>query len=169
MDNSVAEIAKVTEAREVIEEVNFLPQSLVMLLIKIAKNFKLSVYEEFSLFETISYGLSSNASEDFDEEKLSSLLLEIIKVTQKYNNADLKLSNENLGEIFGKSTKDLVQEEFAVFKSMNYKIKSSKIIEMIYLKIEKHLSDHKKKDFLYSYSIDILRFVFMTRDEIYKS
>lgn len=135
---------------------------------KLSRKFQLTGVEEFSLLDTLQYGLERNSLSNTEE--MTSLLFQIINITRKYNTADSMLNKRNLEKVFGVGTTSSAsnyKHEFEVLKSLDFKVKTSAVVEMIYQRIEDHLSDHAKKDFLFSYSLDILRFVYLVRENIY--
>lgn len=152
----------------------FLPESLVKLTLKIAKTFEIRNYDEFSLLDTLQYGLFQyyqlNTKLD-NEKELCLLIVNIIRITDKFNKMDSNITKIRLDAIFPElqiTSKEFNDFEYKVFKAMNFKICKPFIVETIYEIIRVHLVNLiNNPDFLYEFSLDILRLVYCWRTEIY--
>lgn len=153
----------------------FLPESLVKLTIKIAKSFEIRSYDEFSLLDTLQYGLFQyyqlNTKLE-NEKELCLLIINIIRLTDKFNKMDSNLTKVKLDAIFPElqiTSKEFNEFEYKVFKAMNFKICTPIIVETIHEIISVHLVNLiDNPDFLLEFSLDILRLVYCWRKEIYE-
>lgn len=148
----------------------FLPSSLVTLVFKIAKTFKLTSYDEFSLLDTLQFALSKNFEKEMNEKTLNIFIINIVRIVEKYNKSGSQLTNLKLAEVFpqlGITNEEYNDQEFQVFKSIEFKVLTPSSVELIYHFIETHLFDLKKKDFIFEFSLDILRIVYAARTKIY--
>lgn len=150
----------------------FLPQPVVKFVLKVSNLFELNAADEFSLLETLQHCLRLTDA-DISEGKMRQLMFHTIRITQKFNSAEFyntkpKFSKE-LDEVFGSLgiAKGVFTEELKVLKSLDYTIKSSQLLEMVHQKIEEHLDDSEKKPFLFMFATQILRFVYLMRENIY--
>lgn len=153
----------------------FLPEYLVRLTLKIAKSFEIRNYDEFSLLDTLQYGLFQYYQLDMElenEKELSLLILNIIRITDKYNKMDSNLTKVKLDAILPElqiTSKEFNDFEFKVFKAMNFKICRPFIVETIYELISEHLITLiDNPEFLFEFSLDILRLIYCWRTEIYE-
>lgn len=159
------------------EEV-FLPRSLVNLVLKLANSFEIAGIDQFSLMDTLSIGLfklfnasSAEELEKIDEKQICLLIVNIVRVTEKFNKAEAKLTKLKLASIFPGldiTDEEFNQHEFKTFKMLDFQIKDAVIVEEIHKLIENQLSQHlPKKYFLVELSLDILRLLYLWRSEIY--
>lgn len=141
----------------------FLPESLVKLVLKIAKNFKLSCFDEFSILDTLQFACHKNFEHNFESKKdMTFFIMSVIRITEKFNKASLKVGIPQLG-----SSENLVQKEFKFFKSMDFHVCAPRAVETLHEMIESHLSEFLRKDFIFDFSVDILRIVYAERSKIY--
>lgn len=152
----------------------FLPESLVRLTLKIAKSFEIRNYDEFSLLDTLQYGLFQYYQLDRElenEKELCLLILNVIRLTDKFNKMDSILTKVKLDAIFPElqiTSKEFNEFEFKVFKAMSFKICKPFIVETIHELIREHLVTLiDNPEFLFEFSLDILRLVYCWRTEIY--
>lgn len=121
----------------------FLPESLVRLALKIAKAFEISGYNLFSMLDTLQFALEVNyqAQKAIDEKEMTILIVNIIRLSEKYNKMASQLTKIEITRIFGglQIESEFNQKEFEHFKSFNYEVKTPKIVEMIYELIDTHL------------------------------
>lgn len=154
-------------------QMSFLPKSLVKLVQKIAKIFEISSYDEFSLLDTLEFALNRNMEkhEEIDERKMTLLLINIIRLTEKYNKASSQLTKVKIESVFkeiGISSDEFNQGEFETFKLMDFHIVNPISVEIIFNFVEINLRELKaKKEFLFEFSVDILRLVYFWRTQIY--
>ena len=153
----------------------FIPESLVKLAMKIAKSFEIRSYDEFSLLDTLQYGLFQyyQLNTELDNEKeLCLLIVNIIRLTNKFNKMDSNLTKVKLDAIFPElqiSSKEFNEFEYKVFKAMNFKICTPFIVETIHEIISVNLVKIiDNPEFLFELSLDILRLVYCWRTEIYE-
>ncbi|CAO1428247.1 unnamed protein product [Diamesa tonsa] len=153
----------------------FLPESLVRLTLKIAKLFEIRNYDEFSLLDSLQYGLYQyyelNTMSEFNEKELSMLIINIIRLTDKFNNMESNISKVKIDDIFPElqiTSNEFNDFEYKVFKAMNFKICKPFIVERIHEIISVHLLKLiDNPEFLFECSLDILRFVYRYRTVIY--
>jgi hypothetical protein len=156
----------------------FLPKNLVKLVIKIAKAFGLSSYDEFSLLETIQHGLYQNIIDlsldqlednEVDQKRICCLIINIIRITEKFNTRFSIFTKIELISVFknlGLSQAEFDRRELDVMKSMRFRIMDSVAADTIYHFIGKYLPEVDKR-FMFEVSLDILRLVFLWKTEIY--
>ncbi|CAO1428773.1 unnamed protein product [Diamesa serratosioi] len=152
----------------------FLPESLVKLTMKIAKSFEITSYDEFSLLDTLQYGLFQYYqlnTELKNEKEFCLLIVNIMRLTDKFNKMNSKLTKVKLDAIFPElqiTNKDMNEFEYKVFKAMNFKICTPIIVETIHEVISVHLVNLiDNPEFLLEFSLDILRLAYCWRKEIY--
>lgn len=152
----------------------FLPTSLVKLVLKVANLFNLTSYDEFSLLDTIEVCLNSamEKNEELDEQKMTILIINIIRVTEKFNKASSEITKAQLETIFKElsiSSQDFNRQEFETFKAMKFHVMNPHCVEAIYKFIEMHLPEFKlSENSLFELSLDVLRFVYALKCKIYK-
>ena len=149
----------------------FLPTSLIKLVMKIAKIYQLSSLDEFSVFETLQFALFKSIEiEITDEKTMTILIINIIRITEKYNKATSMLTRTKLESLFpqlGITSDEFNQQEFKIFEAIDFQVQNPQIVEMIYKIIETSLSEFIKKEFIFEFSVDILRIVYASRINIY--
>lgn len=162
-------IERVNEC-ENFNEVIFLPGTLVRLVMKIAKTLRINCYDEFSLLDTLQETLSreSTVNQEMNEEKVISLITNVIKITEKMNNANSQLNKFELDSIFPGvlARKPSNKDEFLVFESMGFKIAKPVLLEMVYELIDK--SSFKENQLMLSFVLEVVRFVYIEKSEINK-
>lgn len=152
----------------------FLPVSLVKLVFKVSKLFRLPSIDEFSMLDTLQWSLYKSIKlsdgHAIDEKEMCLMLVNIIRLTEKFNKATSKLTKLKLDQIFmdlGITSEEFNSKEFETFKSMDFRIMSPVVAEMVYQLIEEHLVGLMNKDFLYEFSLDVLRLTYVYRTSIY--
>lgn len=151
----------------------FLPESLIKLVMKIAKVYNFSSIDEFSLMDTLQFTIFKNIHNlnIVDEKSMTIFILNIVMITDKFNRTKSTLTEAELDQICQKldiSGKELYKQEFAVFKTMEYQIQTPVVVEMIYDFIEKHMTEYKKKHFIYEMALDVMRIVYVMKKYIYE-
>lgn len=154
----------------------FLPVSLVKLVFKVAKLFRLPSIDEFSILDTLQWSLykriKMSDGHPVDEKEMCLMLVNIIRLTEKFNKATSKLTKIKLDQIFmdlGLTSEEFNSKEFETFKSMDFRIVSPVVVETVYQLIEEHLVGlMNKKDFLFEFSLDVLRLTYVYRTSIYE-
>lgn len=149
----------------------FLPDSLVKVVLKLAKKFELSSFNEFSLLDSLQLSLCNQMESgcDMDEKSMVLLVINVIRLTEKFNSAMSRLTQLKVDEVFGElgiTNDEFKAHEFEAFKMMNFKFVSPHSFEMVYNLVQTHLTD-ESKDFLFDLSLDVLRFVYCWRSGIF--
>jgi hypothetical protein len=155
-----------------------LPESLVRLSLKIAKSFDITDCNLFSILDTLQFALEVNfkaqlsSQASIDEKEMTILIVNIIRLSEKYNKAYSKLTKVEITKIFGNlqiDRKEVNDKEFEHFKSFNYDVKEPKIVELIYNLIDIHLDTiNMTKDSLMTMALDILKIFYCWRVKIYE-
>ena len=151
----------------------FLPHSTVNLAFKLAKIFEISSYNLFSLLDSLLEVIlkSANlATENVSDKTVCIMLINIIRISEKLNNAASQLTKVKLDAIFvdlGISSEEFDKHEFEVYSLMGFKASTPLIVETIHNLIEVHLPNVKRKDYLFEFSMDILKMVYALRNEMY--
>lgn len=156
----------------------FLPESLVKLALKITRAFDISGYNLFSILDTLQYALEVNyqaqiKSEDkIDEKEMTILIVNIIRLCEKYNKMSSKFTKVEITKIFGNlqiSQKEFNSKELEHFKSFNFQVKAPKIVELIYGLIDSHLDTiNMTREALMNMALDILIIIYCWRIKIYE-
>lgn len=155
------------------DDVFFLPESLQNLVMKIAKMFEFNSFNEFSLMESLEYTILHNTLEidDMDETKMSLLIINIIRLSEKFNCATSKITKIKLNSIFselGFSNDEFNDNEFTTFRTMNFNVRYPSVVEFIYNFIETLLPElHEKKSHILEFTLDIMRLAYSSRQKIY--
>lgn len=152
----------------------FLLSSIVKIIVKLAKNFELSSVDEFSIMETLHFAMLKNTeafSDNLDEKAIALFLVNIISISDKFNNAGSKMTQARLEPFlteFGVTIDQLNSCEFSVFKSIDFEVQQSKAVDLIFDLVSTHLDEQNSKPVLFEIALDILRVVFMKAEEIYE-
>lgn len=155
------------------DDVFFLPESLQKLILKIARMFELNSFNEFSLMESLEYTILHNSLQidDMDETKMSLLIINIIRLSEKFNCATSKITKIKLNSIFselGFSNDEFNEQEFETFRTMNFNVRYPSAVEIIYNYIQLLLPElHEKKNHILEFTLDILRLAYSCRQKIY--
>lgn len=152
----------------------FLPENLVKLVLKIARVFELTSFDEFSLLDTLHLAIVKKVLEvdkNLDERKMIVTLVNFIRITEKFNKSASPLARMKLCQIFpnlGITEKEFNNHELEVFKLTGFQVANPVVVELIFNFISLHFSELQKKNFLFEFSMDILRFVYTFRSSIYQ-
>lgn len=154
------------------QEMIFIPESLVILVLKLARKFEFNSIDVFSLLDTLENTLRrySKRLGEIDERKMYLLLINIIRISEKFNRASSELTKAKLETIFqdlGLTSNDYNQSEFATFKSMDFKVSTPTVAETIYNLIEVHSDILPRKDSMFEFAMIILRYVYAKKSTIY--
>jgi len=151
-----------------------LPEELVKIVLKLVKLSGIRSYDEFSLLDTIQfrYRRMLEKNETIDEKTLTLITINIIRLSEKFNNADSKLTKVKLDLIFREmdiTSKEFDQFELPTFQLMNFQVMTPVAYEEIHRLIHQHLTTFfSDLDFLFEVSIDILRLTYVWRIKIYE-
>lgn len=152
----------------------FLPENLVKLVLKIARIFELTSFDEFSLLDTLQFAVVKKVlqvDKDLDERKMILTIVNLIRTTEKFNKSVSTLTRIKLSQIFpnlGITDEEFNKDELEVFKLVDFQVVNPVVVELIFNLIGLHFTDpQKKKNFLFEFSLDILRFVYTFRGNIY--
>lgn len=145
----------------------FLPKSLVNLIMKIAKSHQITNIDEFSMLDTFQSCISRKQifEQLMDQESVTKLVVNIIQLSEKINNAHSQVSKLNLSSVFPGLSSSF-SDELQTFKSLDFKIESPALLEMVYEIIQK--SPFKAYNQVMTFAIDVLRFVYLERSRIYE-
>lgn len=122
----------------------------------------------------MSYGLEENfknAQGEFCEKEMTMLVINILRLSEKFNKSSAKLFKIHIDEAFqnlGIDRNLINSKEIEHFKSFNYEVKNPAIAEALYQLIDNHLDAVDKKDHILSVSFDILRLFYCWRTRIYE-
>lgn len=126
----------------------FLPESLVRLVLKITKAFDIGGYNLFSILDTLQFALEVNYHAQIkdlkiiDEKEMTILIVNIIRLSEKFNKMASKLAKKEFTQMFGDlqiEMNDFNAKELEHFKSFDYNVKTPKIVEILYVMIDSHL------------------------------
>lgn len=155
----------------------FLPESLVKLVLKISKKFDISNHDVFSILDTLQFALfneycNSLRNETFkDEQKMCILIINIIRVSEKYHKAASSFS-KNVDKIFkemGINKNVYNVSEFEAFKLMKFEqVKSPAILEEIYKLVKRNIESNKMKNLVYDNSNNVLVIFYCWKNRIYQ-
>lgn len=163
--------ASSTHPKQDLENQFFLPVSLTKIVMKIAKAFKFSSYDEFSLLDTLQFVLSKNIEMEINDEKgMTIFLLNVVRISEKFNTAEMVMSKlETIFPQLGISSEEFNRVEFKIFETIDFHVQPPAVVELLYNLIEEKLGDLKRKDFVFEFSLDILRIVYSARSFIYET
>jgi hypothetical protein len=150
----------------------FLPESLVKIVAKIANFLELSSIDEFSILDTLQFAIGKNINSETiaDEKGMSIFLLNVVRISKKFNSASsTKPQLEKLLADLEISSEEFHQQEFAVFKSMDFQIQTPVLAEQVYKFIEVFMKDFNRKEVIFAVALDILRIVYASRESIHKT
>jgi hypothetical protein len=150
---------------------NFLPESLVKLVAKIANFLELSSIDEFSLLDTLQFAIDKNIDSDISDEKgMAIFLLNVVRISGKFNSASSTRSQlEKLLADLEISAEDFHQQEFAVFKFLDFQIQTPVLAEQVYELIEVFMKEFRRKELIFAIALNILRIVYASRESIFKT
>lgn len=172
-DNQVASNRQPAKVPSTCYDDLFLPAAIIKLIVKVAKIFEMSSVDEFSILETLHSAILKNTEAldgSLDEKVIGIILLNIIRITDKYNKAGSAISQAKLESFFaasGITAKELNQHELAVYKSINFEVLQSATVEFLFELIATHLAEQDNKPFLFEIALDVLRAVYLNAAEIY--
>lgn len=156
----------------------FLPESLVKLVFKITKIFEISDYNLFSILDTLRYALQENyqahlkIQKPMDEKEMTILIVNIIRLSEKYNRMSSKLTKIEINKIYGNlqiDEKEFNGKEFEHFKSFNFKVEVPTFVETIYGLIDTHLDTISiSKESLMKFALDVLKVFYCWRIKIFE-
>lgn len=152
----------------------FLSAIIVNIIIKVAKIFEISSVDEFSIMETLHYAIMKNAEaleETLDEKVITVFVLNIIRISDKYNKAGSTMSQAKLESFLpglGVTADELNKHELDVFKSHDLKVLESVTVDLIFDLMSSLLAEQENKPFLFEIAMDVLRGVYINAVEIYE-
>lgn len=156
----------------------YIPESLVNLVLKIAKEFEISGFNLFSILDTLQFALEMNyqaqlsSQNPWDETEMTILIINIIRLAEKYNKMTSKLTKVPITKMYAALDIDpnkINEKEFQHFKSFNFEIKSPVIVETIYKLIDEHMNGISiSKDKVMVFSLDVLKIFYCWRIKIYE-
>ncbi|CAG9809836.1 unnamed protein product [Chironomus riparius] len=153
----------------------FLPESLVRLVIKICKSYNISKYDQFSILDTLNFALFNDFKESLskdafkDEEKMYIMILNIIRLCEKFNNSSSSFAKkiDTIFKELGINKNVYNVSELESYKMMDYEVKNPVVLEAIYDFVENNLNSNDQKNQVFDFSNDLLVLVYLWKDSIF--
>ena len=153
----------------------FLPESLIRLVIKICKSYNISKYDQFSILDTLNFALFNDFKESLskdafkDEEKMYTMILNIIRLCEKYNNSNSGFAKkiDTVFKELGINKNVYNVSELESYKMMDYEVKNPAVLEAIYDLVENNLDTNEQKNQVFDFSNDVLVLFYCWKNSIY--
>lgn len=160
----------------------FLPDSVVELAMNIAKIAQISTVDEMVIilnlhhaFYQVTKSDEALKEKDFNERSIFLFIINVMRLTEKIMKTSPQfLSKNKIRELFtnaGVTEKDLIDDEFATFSKINFKLlESPQILIDIHQWIPCFLGDkvETSNEKLFEIALDIMKVVLLKRKKIYE-
>lgn len=169
--NSTNEIinSSSNQDEEILLDEFILPEELVKLTMIIAEKLEISLVNELSILENLERGLKEIIEENLDEKEITILIINIIRLTEKFNDATkTEFLSAKIKELCDTLEININDGEIYAFQKLNFQITDDpEVVKMIHQLIDLHLNVQDKSDIL-DLALQILRIFYCSKVRIYQ-